>query len=158
MMGSMVHQGHLALDDMLAQRDRDGETVGAALNAIGYRGILPVNSVRPRAFVELHVEQGPRLELEGITIGAVESVQGISWTEVTIDGVSNHAGTTPMHLRHDAGYVAGAIAVFVRELAANMGGDQVGTVGAITLEPENLLNAPLVLSKVPVPTMLPLPL
>ncbi len=77
-------------------------------------------AVRPavRAFVELHVERGPVLEAEEITIGAVEGVQGISWSEYTITGVSNHAGTTPMRLRHDAGYAAGAVIRFVRELAS----------------------------------------
>ena len=57
----------------------------------------------PHAFVELHIEQGPVLEDEGITIGAVTGVQGISWTELTITGQSAHAGTTPMRLRHDPG-------------------------------------------------------
>jgi N-carbamoyl-L-amino-acid hydrolase len=79
------------------------------------------------------------LEEQGTTIGVVESVQGISWTEVTIEGQSNHAGTTPMRLRRDAGYVANAIAVFVRELALELGHPQVGTVGAIDLHP-NLVN------------------
>ncbi len=46
------------------------------------------------------------LEEEGVVIGAVEGVQGISWTGVLVEGVSNHAGTTPMRLRHDAGYIA----------------------------------------------------
>jgi N-carbamoyl-L-amino-acid hydrolase len=57
-------------------------------------------------------------------------VQGISWTEYTVTGVSNHAGTTPMRLRRDAGYLAASVNVFVRGLAREMGGDQVGTVGA----------------------------
>jgi N-carbamoyl-L-amino-acid hydrolase len=139
MMGSMVHQGHLALEDMLAVRGIDGTTVGAELARIGYAGDTPSGDVRARAFVELHVEQGPVLEREGVTIGAVEGVQGISWTEVCFTGVSNHAGTTPMGLRQDAGYAAAAVATFVRGLAAEMGGDQVATVGRIELTP-NLVN------------------
>jgi N-carbamoyl-L-amino-acid hydrolase len=91
------------------------------------------------AYVELHVEQGPVLEAEGFTIGAVEGVQGISWTEVTLTGQSNHAGTTPMRLRHDAGLVAAEIATFARRVASEMGGHQVATVGALTLFP-NLVN------------------
>ena len=58
---------------------------------------------RRTRFVELHIEQGPILEAEGVTIGVVEGVQGISWTEITITGQSAHAGTTPMRLRHDPG-------------------------------------------------------
>jgi N-carbamoyl-L-amino-acid hydrolase len=113
--------------------------VGDCLREIGYDGPADCGTPNVRAFVELHVEQGPVLEAEGVDIGAVEGVQGISWTEYTIEGVSNHAGTTPMRLRHDAGYAAAAIAAEVRRIARDMGGDQVGTVGAITLRP-NLVN------------------
>jgi N-carbamoyl-L-amino-acid hydrolase len=87
----------------------------------------------------LHIEQGPVLDAEGTTIGAVENLQGISWQELAITGQSNHAGTTPMRLRHDAGYCAAAIAAFLRELAHEMGGSQVCTVGRIELVP-NLIN------------------
>ena len=77
---------------------------------------------QPRAcFVELHVEQGPVLEHEEYTIGAVTGVQGIHWIEFTLRGVSNHAGTTPMALRHDAGIVAARIACFARDLTREMG-------------------------------------
>ena len=69
----------------------------------------------------------------------VTGVQGISWTEYTIAGVSNHAGTTPMRLRHDAGYVAAAIATEARRIADETGGEQVATSGVIELEP-NLVN------------------
>ena len=72
-------------------------------------------------------------------IGVVESVQGISWTEYTVTGVSNHAGTTPMRLRRDAGYLAASVNVFARKLAWEMGGHQVATVGALSLRP-NLIN------------------
>jgi N-carbamoyl-L-amino-acid hydrolase len=98
-----------------------------------------VPGTTPHAFVELHIEQGPVLEAEGLGLGAVTGVQGISWTEVTVRGQANHAGTTPMSYRHDAGYVAGETAAFVRRLTKEMGGAQVGTVGAITLDP-NLVN------------------
>jgi N-carbamoyl-L-amino-acid hydrolase len=66
----------------------------------------------------------------------VEGVQGISWTEVTIEGQSNHAGTTPLRLRHDAGYAAAHLAVFVRELATELGPPMVGTVGSLRLHPD----------------------
>ena len=136
MMGSMVHQGLLPLDEMLAVKGTDGATVGDELRRIGYAGSTPCASLRPHAFVELHVEQGPVLEREGIDIGVVEGVQGISWTEVVLRGVANHAGTTPMALRHDAGYGAASVAVFARELARRMGGPQVATVGSLALVPD----------------------
>jgi len=139
MMGSGVHQGALDLDTCLATAGIDGATVGDELARTGYAGPMPAGTMRARAFFELHVEQGPVLEEAGIAIGAVTGVQGISWTEYTVQGVSNHAGTTPMRLRHDAGYVAAAIAVAARRIAKEMGGDQVGTSGVVELEP-NLIN------------------
>lgn len=139
MMGSGVHQGALSLDDCLATEGIDGTTVGDDLARIGYAGEAPVGGFRAKAFFELHVEQGPVLEEEGVEIGAVTGVQGISWSEYTIAGTSNHAGTTPMRLRHDAGYVAAAVATTARQIARDMGGDQVATVGVVELEP-NLVN------------------
>jgi len=139
MMGSLVYVGGLPLETALATVGIDGEPVGNCLKKIGYAGAAPCGKPQVHAYLELHVEQGPVLDLEGITIGAVQGVQGISWTEFTVLGVSNHAGTTPMRLRHDAGYVACAIAHHAREIARSLGGDQVATVGAINLTP-NLVN------------------
>ena len=139
MMGSLVHVGGMGLEEALAVRSADGAVVGDELDRIGYRGPAPCPGRPPHRFVELHIEQGPVLEREGIGIGVVTSVQGISWTEVTIEGQSNHAGTTPMALRHDAGYAAARVATSVRELATEFGPPQVATVGAIELHP-NLVN------------------
>ena len=139
MMGSAVHQGALPLETALATRGIDGPTVGDELRRIGYAGETAVGSVRAAAYFELHIEQGPVLEREGFEIGAVTGVQGISWSEITLRGVSNHAGTTPMSMRSDAGYVAAEIACFVRRLAREYGGSQVGTIGHLTFAP-NLVN------------------
>lgn len=136
MLGSLVYVGGLALEEALDIVAIDGAILGDELERIGYRGPAPLPAPAPHAFVEMHIEQGPVLEAAGIQIGAVTGVQGISWTELTLTGQSNHAGTTPMHLRHDAGYVAARIAAFVRELALDIGGSQVGTVGAIDLHPD----------------------
>ncbi len=135
MMGSGVHQGGLALDAMLAVEGIDGTIVGDELRRIGYAGDLPPRSVIPAAFLELHVEQGPVLEAENAEIGAVTGVQGISWTEYVIEGQSNHAGTTPMAMRHDAGFVAACIATAARAVADAFGPPQVATVGALELTP-----------------------
>jgi len=139
MMGSLVHAGGLPLQQALDTRGTDGARLGDELARIGYAGEMACGSIVPHAFVELHIEQGPVMEAEGLQIGAVENLQGISWQEFTITGQSNHAGTTPMRLRRDAGYCAAAISVFVRELALRYGGSQVATVGAIALHP-NLIN------------------
>jgi beta-ureidopropionase / N-carbamoyl-L-amino-acid hydrolase len=139
MMGSLVYVGGLALEVALDTVGIDGARVGHELDRIGYRGARPVPGPAPHAFVELHIEQGPVLEHEGVTIGAVTGVQGISWQELVVTGQSNHAGTTPMALRRDAGHAAVAIAAGVRELVSVVGGRQVGTVGRLHLEP-NLVN------------------
>ena len=139
MFGSLVYTGGLKLDQAVATRGIDGVSVGEELDRIGYSGPEPVGRPQAHAYVELHVEQGPVLEAENFRIGVVEGVQGISWTEFTLSGQSNHAGTTPMRMRRDAGYVAAQIAVFARSLAKEIGGNQVATVGLMTLSP-NLVN------------------
>ncbi len=139
MFGSLVFTGELPLEAALATVGVDGAVAGEALRRIGYAGEAPVGRPNVHAYVELHVEQGPTLEAEGFAIGAVEGVQGISWTELTLTGQSNHAGTTPMRMRRDAGYVAAEIAAFARRIAQDIGGNQVATVGALTLTP-NLVN------------------
>src|SRR5882724_8616220 len=139
MMGSLVYSGGLNLEEALNAKTADGARVGDELKRIGYAGTERCGEPVPYAFIELHIEQGPILDMENGLLGAVENLQGISWQEVTIRGVSNHAGTTPMQLRHDAGYCAARIGVFVRELATRMGGLQVGTVGSVRLTP-NLIN------------------
>lgn len=136
MMGSGVHQGALDLSLMLATVATDGSAVvGEELERIGYAGDIAPKSMTPAAYLELHVEQGPVLEKENIQIGAVTGVQGISWTEFVIEGQSNHAGTTPMSMRHDAGVVAAAIAVEARKIASEFGPPQVATVGVFELSP-----------------------
>jgi len=141
MLGSLVFVGGMAVEDALdiCAAD-DGARLGDELARIGYAGPTPCpTAVAPHAYFELHIEQGPVLEDEGVTIGAVTGVQGISWTELTITGQSAHAGTTPMRLRHDPGYVAAAITTGVRAIAREMGGTQVATVGRCEFTP-NLVN------------------
>lgn len=139
MMGSLVYAGGIGLNEAYAAVDKDGVSVGNELRRIGYLGAAKPGAPRPHAFLELHIEQGPILDEEKVRIGVVESVQGISWTEYTVTGVSNHAGTTPMRLRRDAGYLAASVNLFARKLAGEMGGNQVATVGSLALRP-NLIN------------------
>ncbi|WP_372782909.1 Zn-dependent hydrolase [Phenylobacterium sp.] len=139
MMGSLVFAGGLPLEEALAATSPEGVTLAAELHRGGYAGAAPCGEPRPHAYVELHIEQGPVLDRAEEVLGSVADLQGISWQELTIRGVSNHAGTTPMDLRRDAGFCAAAVAVFVRELAQRMGGAQVATVGQMQLSP-NLVN------------------
>jgi N-carbamoyl-L-amino-acid hydrolase len=135
MLGSLVYAGGLGVEDALNTSDGDGVLLGDELARIGYAGDREIGAIQPHAFVEVHIEQGPLLEAEAISIGAVENLQGISWTRIDITGQANHAGTTPMRLRHDAGYCAGEISSHVRGITRQLGGQQVGTVGVIELEP-----------------------
>lgn len=139
MLGSLVYAGGLGVEDAWAIRATDGPSFGEELVRIGYAGAMAPGSIVPKAFVELHIEQGPILDAEGACLGAVGDLQGISWQEVTIRGVANHAGTTPMRMRRDAAYAAARTACFVRDLAREIGGTQVGTVGSFTVAP-NLIN------------------
>jgi N-carbamoyl-L-amino-acid hydrolase len=138
MLGSLVYVGGMPLEEALDVRAvDDGARLGDELDRIGYAGPLPCPTARPpHAYVELHIEQGPVLEDAGVTIGVVEGVQGISWTEVTIEGRSAHAGTTPMAVRRDAGFAAASLAVHARQIAVRMGGTQVATVGRFEVRPD----------------------
>lgn len=137
MMGSLVYAGGLPVDEVLATVGTDGTVLGEELKRIGYEGTVEPGFLQPEAFLELHIEQGPILDVEGVKIGAVENLQGIHWQRVTIEGTANHAGTTPTHLRSDAGLAAAKVNVFLRELVKKSGG--VATVGCVELEP-NAIN------------------
>jgi N-carbamoyl-L-amino-acid hydrolase len=143
MLGSLVYAGGMTVEQAHDIRAADpggpGPTVRAELDRIGYLGAAPCPGPVPHAFIELHVEQGPVLEAQGVRIGAVTGVQGISWTRVTFTGQSNHAGTTPMAMRRDPAAALSRIAVFVNDLADRFGAPQVATVGRIELHP-NLIN------------------
>lgn len=138
MMGSLVHAGGLSIDDALNTIGIDGTRLGDELARIGYAGDLEPGAIVPHAYLELHIEQGPILEAENVRVGVVENLQGISWQQITVQGSANHAGTTPMHLRHDAGWVAAAIATFLRELAVSSG-TTLATIGMLRIEP-NVIN------------------
>jgi len=137
MLGSLVYAGGLAVDDALAIVGIDGTTLGEELARIGYAGAMMPGAIVPREYLELHIEQGPILAAEGVQIGVVETLQGISWQRVTVKGVANHAGTTPTRLRHDAGYVAGATMAFLREQVVAAAPDTtLATVASLHLEPD----------------------
>ena len=139
MMGSLVHAGGLPVEAALATVGTDGALLGAELERIGYAGAHAPGFLTPHAYLELHVEQGPVLDREGVAIGAVENLQGISWQRVTIAGAANHAGTTPMSMRRDAGHAAARVVTFLRERAIASNTPTVATVGCMGFEP-NAIN------------------
>jgi N-carbamoyl-L-amino-acid hydrolase len=135
MMGSLVYAGGLSVDDALKSVGTDGTVLGEELERIGYAGSKEPGFLKPHAYIELHVEQGPILDKMGIPIGAVENLQGISWQRITIEGVANHAGTTPTDMRHDAGLVAARVITYLRDRANASNGQTVATVGTISFKP-----------------------
>lgn len=137
MMGSLVYAGGLKLQEALDTLGTDGTRLGEELSRIGYAGEMEPGSIVPHEYIELHIEQGPVLEIEGFQIGAVENLQGISWQEIEITGTANHAGTTPTYLRHDAGYVAAEVITYMREIARTS--KTLATTGSLQLEP-NAIN------------------
>jgi N-carbamoyl-L-amino-acid hydrolase len=139
MMGSLVYAGGVGIEDALAAIGTDGTVLGKELERIGYAGQHQPGFLKPHVYVELHVEQGPVLEREGIAIGAVENLQGISWQRITIDGEANHAGTTPMAMRRDAGVAAARVISFIADRASASRTRTVATVGTIAFEP-NAIN------------------
>lgn len=139
MMGSLVHAGGIDAETVLAAVGTDGSVLGQELARIGYAGDSEPGFLKPHAYLELHIEQGPVLEREGLPIGAVENLQGISWQRITIEGVANHAGTTPMLMRNDAGHAAARIITFLLDRIKASNAPTVATVGTIRFEP-NAIN------------------
>ncbi|MFJ5768369.1 Zn-dependent hydrolase [Psychrobacillus sp. NPDC093180] len=135
MMGSLVYAGGLSVDDALSAIGTDGTRLGKELERIGYAGTKEPGFLKPHAYIELHIEQGPILDKMGIPIGAVENLQGITWQRITIEGVANHAGTTPTDMRRDAGLAAARVITYLRDRANNSNGSTVATVGTIEFKP-----------------------
>ena len=117
MMGSAVWAGVVALDDVRAITDRSGISVGAELDRLGWAGTAAFGKPL-RAYLELHIEQGPILEASGSSIGVVTGVQGIRWFTITLDGFPAHAGTTPMDRRRDPARPLAAVLNGLYEMAA----------------------------------------
>jgi len=138
MLGSSALAGGLS-PRVLQVVSQSGKTIREGLRAIGgdpdglARAAHEEGEIA--AFVELHIEQGSVLYDEGIQIGVVEGIVGIHWWEITIDGFSNHAGTTPMNKRRDAMVAAARLTLAINEIVTQTPGRQVGTVGRIRAEP-----------------------
>ena len=137
-LGCKAMSGNL-LNDPDYYRRSDGTTIQDCLKRIGGDWDQIAGAKRQpgeiAAFVELHVEQGGILEEKDYQVGVVQGVVGQHRLQVTVHGRSNHAGTTPMHLRKDALVAASEIVLAVNRLALNTPGEQVATVGALEVFP-----------------------
>jgi N-carbamoyl-L-amino-acid hydrolase len=136
--GSFAMIGHLQ-PAALGLMTHSGKTIGDGIRAIGGDPDRLAEAQRKpgdlAAYVELHIEQGAILDESDIDIGVVEGIVGIRWWDVTIQGVANHAGTTPMNRRHDAMLSAAELTLAVNRVATSTPGRQVATVGRIRAEP-----------------------
>ena len=136
-LGSCVWTGDMTLDESYAIRDSDGKSVGDELARIGYLGAAEPGFLKPHAYLELHIEQGPVLDAEGGGIAAVSGVQAIWWSEIVVEGEPNHAGTTPMKYRRNAGLAVARIMMFADALTHEIDGT-VANVGRVVFEPGNV--------------------
>ena len=136
--GSLAMSGLLE-SDALELMTHSGKTIRDGIRAVGGDPERLAEAVRKpgdlKAYVELHIEQGAILDESDIDIGVVEGIVGIRWWDVTVEGVPNHAGTTPMNRRRDALLSAAEFALAVNRVATSMPGRQVATVGRIRAEP-----------------------
>ncbi len=133
MMGSLYYARKVELGELLSSRDDSGITVGEELDRIGYGGAY---STPVGCYLELHVEQGPRLHAEGVSIGIVEGVQGLAWWTGEYYGESNHAGSTPMEMRKDTLLAVAELALEAEKLALSLGRGSVATMGRIAPRPD----------------------
>ncbi len=118
--------------------DSKGKRFGDELKRIGWEGEEPVGKDRPiHALFELHIEQGPILEDEGLDIGVVSHGQGLYWLEVTLTGRDTHTGSTPMPKRRNAGLGMARVIELVHETAMDFQPDAVGAVGHVEVYPNS---------------------
>ncbi|MBD9716903.1 Zn-dependent hydrolase [Raoultella sp. RLT01] len=135
MLASGVWAGQFSEAFALARKDRDGISVGAALEAIGYRGERPTAAFPVHACYEVHIEQGPILEEEDVDIGLVHAAMGQRWFNVTLEGFSAHAGTTPMGSRRDALTAFAELALAVEQIGIAHNPDGRATIGMAQVIP-----------------------
>ncbi|QRF68526.1 Zn-dependent hydrolase [Ponticoccus alexandrii] len=137
MLASGVFAGVHTQDWAYARQDAAGKTFGAELERVGWKGDEEVGARKMHAFFELHIEQGPILEAEGKEIGVVTHGQGLSWTQVTVTGKDAHTGSTPMHMRRNAGLAMARILEAVDAIALDNAPHALGAAGHIDVYPNS---------------------
>ncbi|WP_017813343.1 Zn-dependent hydrolase [Paenibacillus shenyangensis] len=137
LMGSRAMLGILSEQAFSELQDKDGITTIQAMEQAGLDTLLPrIRDPRTiRAFLELHIEQGPILEEKDIPIGIVEAIVGLAQLEITVQGQAGHAGTTPMDRRADALVAAAGIIAALPGIAVETGDGSVITTGKLNVWP-----------------------
>ena len=138
LLGSGSLCGEIGADHIAAARNIEGQSLADALDAHGLAGVVPehLEEGRYAGYLEAHIEQGPRLEASGKRLGIVTGIVGIRRFNVVFDGQADHAGTTPMNLRKDAGAAAVTFAADVLGVFPGLAEENtVWNIGAATFEP-----------------------
>ena len=137
MLASGVFAGVHELDWAYGREDAKGLKFGDELARIGWKGAEEVGARRMHAFFELHIEQGPILEAEGVDIGVVTHGQGLWWLQVTLTGKESHTGSTPMAMRRNAGLGMARVTELVHAIAMENQPDAVGAIGHVDVYPNS---------------------
>ncbi|MFT6302006.1 MAG: N-carbamoyl-L-amino-acid hydrolase [Granulosicoccus sp.] len=137
MVASGVFAGMHTLEWAYAREDADGVKLGDELERVGYLGDEEVGARKMHAFFELHIEQGPILEMENKEIGVVTHGQGLKWLEVTLIGKESHTGSTPMSMRTNAGLGMARMTELVNEIALSHAPLAVGSIGQCNVYPNS---------------------
>ncbi len=137
--GSRALAGELDLNRLRGLKDWQGTPVPEVLGGAGVdlERVLDARQhlAQVSAFLELHIEQGPRLEAAGVDLAVVTGIVGIHRQRVRILGMQNHAGTTPFNLRKDAGRAAARVAAGLRELVQAVDAEAVANIGVMSFDP-----------------------
>lgn len=137
MLASGVFAGELEQDWAYERTDAKGKKFIDELERIGWKGDEPVGKRKIHSMFELHIEQGPILEIENKDIGVVTHGQGLWWLQVTLTGKEAHTGSTPMKMRRNASLGLGKLLQLVNEIAMDYQPDAVGGVGHIEVSPNS---------------------
>lgn len=139
LLGSRMLAGQVSAENLTSMKDKDGISVNEAMLALGFNGNQLTEARRTakdvKAFIELHIEQGPVLEEAGEDVGIVETIVGMTEIKVTITGRAGHAGTTPMNARRDALAATVQIVADLPQLAMDAAEATVLTIGKLTVYP-----------------------
>ncbi|MCH6235835.1 M20 family metallo-hydrolase [Cognataquiflexum rubidum] len=136
LVGSRALTGNLKKES-LSQKSASGLTLEEGIRAIGGNPDRLGEVVRKpgdlAAFIEIHIEQSKVLESRGVEVAIVEGIVGIEEWDITVTGMANHAGSTPMNDRQDALIAASKLVLAVNEVVNSYEGSQVGSVGKISV-------------------------
>jgi beta-ureidopropionase / N-carbamoyl-L-amino-acid hydrolase len=139
LIGSLALTGELDLDRLREERDWQGVPIRQVIASAGREvdRLLDAQQHLPSiaAFLELHIEQGPRMEADGADLAVVTGIVGVYREQVRVLGSQNHAGTTPFRLRHDAGRAAARAAAGLRELVQTIDPEAVANIGVMQFHP-----------------------